>query len=162
MNKLLVPLDFSSSYQNILRYAISLASKSKAELTLFYVGGRRFLKDKKTITITSQDDPKTVFSDFKENKLGTNIKDSIGSLFQKGLNFNFKSVNGGVSRRVLKECKSGDFDLVIIGTDSPGIFGNYRKTLATEILEEANVPTFVVPANTYNEDRPYHLCCRPF
>jgi nucleotide-binding universal stress UspA family protein len=153
MKKLLVPLDLNDAYENILTYAASLAKKSQAELTLFYGGSRRLLQKGSSYLYTSTEDPQHLKIQLKENELAHQVMEMVEDLRQQGLTFRLKIVSSHSPRYIIRETQKDSYDLLIVSNEEgSGLRSYLRGNRATYLLEDVNIPVFMVPVATeYNE-----------
>ncbi len=147
MKKLLVPINFNADYQNVLNYALSIAQKSRAEITLFYVSGRRFLKGHQTLAFQPGNDLNNFQEALPSNALGQAIQRAVDLFMEENVNFTLQVTHGNFIKRVTDMCASTTYDLILLGTDQPsGMRGFLRNNPANELLKVVNTPVFVVPA----------------
>ena len=153
MKKLLVPLDFSSSNLNVFSYAISLARRSNAELTIFPTGSKRLLKEGKDVLFQHTENLSTLKQALKENEVCEAIVNLVEKLQNDQIQFRVKIQNGSLLRRIINEAKSDDYDLLIVGAEEPSrLFSYLRGNLFTALLKDVSVPIFIVPVHReYNE-----------
>lgn len=153
MKKLLVPLDFSSSNQNVFSYASSLARRSQAELTIFPTGSKRLLKHDSQFLFQSTDDMEKLEGALKNNEVCQAIIDVAKELKAKKVNFRVKIDSGSLLRRIVREAESDQYDLLIVGANEPSRLRSYlRGNLFSALLKDVNVPIFIVPTQKeFNE-----------
>lgn len=146
MKKLLVPLDFSGSNQNVFSYASSLARRSQAELTIFPTGAKRLLKHASHFLFQSSDSIENLKDALKENDVCNAIIEVAQELQAKKVNFRVKIDSGSLLRRIIREAESDQYDLLIVGANEPSRLRSYlRGNLFTALLKDVSVPIFIVP-----------------
>lgn len=153
MKKLLVPLDFSSSNQNVFSYASSLARRSQAELTIFPTGSKRLLKNTSEFLFSSTDSIEKLEGALKDNDVCKAIIDVARQLQAKKVNFRVKIDSGSLLRRIVREAASESYDLLVVGANEPSRLRSYlRGNLFTALLKDVSVPIFIVPTKKeFNE-----------
>ncbi len=153
MKKLLVPLDFSSSNQNVFSYASSLARRSQAELTIFPTGSKRLLKQGSQFLFVHTNPIEQLIGALKETEACKAIIDVAQQLQAKKINFRVKIDGGSLLRRIVKEAESNAYDLLIVGANEPSRIRTYlRGNLFSALLNDVNVPIFIVPTQKeFNE-----------
>lgn len=153
MKKLLVPLDFSGSNQNVFSYASTLARRSEAELTIFPTSAKRLLKNASHFLFQSTDAIERLKEALKDNDTCKSIIELAQELQAKKVNFRVKIDNGSLLRRIIREAESDQYDLLIVGANEPSRIRTYlRGNLFTALLKDVNVPIFIVPTQKeFNE-----------
>ncbi len=108
MEKILVPVDFSTDSINAIEFAISIANKAKAKLRLIHVGN-----DKKFDTpIYFKDLVKG--NEFSAEKGFKIIENKYKDIIQ--VPFDFKIRYGKVYKEISNQAKYDDTDLIVMGT----------------------------------------------
>ncbi len=147
MNRILVPVNLRSDFDNVLKYASSVGQRSGAELTLFYYGGRRLLKGRGHFLYHSDQAPE----EFLQRVKGQGHKETLGkileSLAEQNIRFRIKTVRGRSASEIIQEAQGQSYDLVIMGTHTSSSWGQYlRGSLANRVIGQIPAPVFVVPA----------------
>lgn len=153
MNRILVPVNLRSDYDNVLKYAASVGKRSGAEITLFYFGGRRLLKRSGQYLYQSHEEAAPLLRRIRGQRHRDNVAQVIEDWKTSGLSFSLKVVRGGSVSEVVEETKQTTYDLVIMGTHSrSGLAQYFRGSVASRVVGQAQAPVFVVPAlSKYNE-----------
>lgn len=153
MKKLLVPLDFSSSNQNVFAYAASLARRSDAQLTIFPTGSKRLLKQGNQFLFEAADPIEKLQDALKDNAVSASIVEVAKQLQTKNIPFRIKLESGSLLRRIVREAEKESYDLLIVGADEPSRLRSYlRGNIFTALLNDVSVPIFIVPTEReFNE-----------
>lgn len=153
MKKILVPIDLSSDYENMVRYASSVASRSEAIITIFYAGGRRVLKNQNQLLFPSMISADQLLNELKSDQIRETVKGIWQTLSNRGIEFEFKFAVSSSVYEIIRETNRGEYELVIMGTHiTSGLRGYWRNALAAKVIAEVNTPVFVVPSKgSYNE-----------
>ena len=148
MKKLLVPINFDADYKNVLKYARFIAQKSRAELTLFYVSGRRFLKGHQTLAFEPGNDLDAFQQALPANALGKAIQHTVQMFIQEEITFRLHVSHGNFIKRITEASATETYDLILLGTDQPsGLRGLLRNNPASQLLKVSSTPVFVVPVS---------------
>ncbi|MDP5170131.1 MAG: universal stress protein [Bacteroidia bacterium] len=153
MNRILVPVNLRSDFDNILKYATSVGKRSGAELTLFYYGGRRLVKGNGHFQFEKDQAPEDFLHRVKGQRNRQNLEEIITNLLQEEINFRIKIVRGRSVSEITRESTQEAYDLVIMGTHTSSSWGDYlRGTLANRVIGSITTPVFIVPALTRFND----------
>ncbi|RMG68670.1 MAG: universal stress protein [Bacteroidetes bacterium] len=153
MNPILVPVNFRADYENLLKYAESVAVRSGAPLVLFYAGGKRFLKGAGTYTYDAQ----APLSELLDRLRGPRYREQFAALCQhlkeKGVAFTIKFAARRSLQEILRESEREPYELMIMGTHrATGLRGYFHRSLASRLVGRVRVPLFVVPSmSRFNE-----------
>ena len=136
IERILVPIDFSSDSINAMEFAIEIAKKTKARLRLIYV------KSKKNFDVPF------FFQDIEVEKV------SIESFFEIierkyfsdiDFNYDYKIREGKVFREVVNQAKYDDTELIIMGTHGLSGFEMYWiGSNAFKIVTNATCPVITI------------------
>lgn len=153
MNRILVPVNLRSDYQNVLNYAASVGRRSGAEITLFYYGGRRLFKGNGQLEFTSAQPANDLLSLVKGQRHKQSLGTVLNDLNDQGISYRIKTVRRRSYAEIIRETNQTSYDLLIMGTDTSSVWGQYVGTsLANRVIGSVAVPTFVVPsASRFNE-----------
>ena len=111
INKILIPTDFSDVANNALKYALELASKSKASVTLLHI---------RQIPLSDPSFPAETFQMYL-NEIETFEKEQSEKLTEtllkpSGIPFEFCSATGFVGDEVVRITHEKNIDLIVMGT----------------------------------------------
>lgn len=149
MNRILVPVNLCSDFDNILKYATSVGRRSGAEITLFYYGGRRLFKGNGQLEYSSDQPANDLLQRVKGKRLTSSLSSIISGLSAEGINFRVKSVKRRSYSEIIRECDHSEYDMVIMGTDRSTRWGQMLGSpLANRVIGAVNAPTFVVPSKS--------------
>ena len=153
MNRILVPVNLRSDFDNVLKYASSVGIRSGAEITLFYYGGRRLLKGSGEMLLDNTTDSEGFLKKVKGQRHRDNLSQVLGGLDAQGITYRIKTVKRNSYGEIIRECDQETYDMVIMGTHFTSGWGRYvGSTLANRIIGAVQVPVFVVPATrSFNE-----------
>lgn len=136
-HKILVPIDGSPHSYRGLQYAIDIAEKYGAEITLVHV-----LEPPSAVFAAEVPIPQSYFTKMKKftRDLFARRKKELES---KGLKVETLLVRGNTARQILKASKG--FDLIVMGSKG---YGTFRRlvlgSVATEVLNHSSVPVLIV------------------
>lgn len=149
MNRILVPVNLRSDFDNILKYATSVGSRSGAEITLFYYGGRRLFKGNGQLEYSSDQPANDLLQRVKGKRHKTSLGSIIEGLNTEGIRFRIKAVKRRSYNEIIRECDHLEYDLVIMGTDTSSRFSQMLGgSLANRVMGSINAPIFVVPSTS--------------
>lgn len=149
MNRILVPVNLRSDFDNILKYASSVGRKSGAEITLFYYGGRRLFKGNGQLEYSSIQPANDLLQRVKGKRHKATLGTIVQGLAADGIAFRIKSVRRRSYHEIIRECNQSSYDMVIMGTDTSTRWGQMLgNPLANRIIGAINAPTFVVPSTS--------------
>lgn len=149
MNRILVPVNLRSDFDNILKYATSVGRRSGAEITLFYYGGRRLFKGNGQLEYSSDQPENDLLQRVKGKRHKTSLGSIINGLTTEGINFRIKAVKRRSYSEIIRECDQLAYDMVIMGTDTSTRLGQMLGgSLANRVMGAINAPTFVVPSTS--------------
>ena len=160
VRKILVPIDFSSNSEKACQYALELAKKFKAEITLFHVFyDPAIISEPFGTTYTSQVKMDKYTKEIESNAK-TKMEDFSRKLKQQLYNENIYNI------RILHLIKGGIVDDTIIdysNTYKPGVIilgtrGQGEQTndiigsVASKVLEKVKVPVLAIPGDSVYKD----------
>lgn len=153
MKNILVAINLRSDFENILRYAESVAARSNAHITLFYAGGRRLLKGTGEFQYNYLEEPSSFFYKISHAETRGKVEKICKRLSDLGTPFDFKLVSSYSINEVVRETEEASYDLVLMGTHSgSGLRGYWDEALASKVIGEVKVPVFLVPAHSHFND----------
>lgn len=146
ISHILIPTDFSSISDKALPFALELARRNKASITMMH-------------TIEEPYDFAPMLEDIKK-QIGRKIKslfdEKLEEIAQRSeygdLDIETSIQNGRVSMAILEEAKLSKADLIVMGTTgATGLQKVLFGSNASEIILQSKVPVLVVPKNSiYN------------
>ena len=146
---ILCPIDFSESSENTLRYACSLAAKSKGRLLIVHVfdASPMLLVDSSSNGVS----PDSVDKREKEDRERLNrvVPTSADLVFER------RFLKGNAENEILALAKREKVDLIVMG--SHGRTGLYRMligSVAEGVLRRADCPVLIVKQSMRGEDLP--------
>jgi nucleotide-binding universal stress UspA family protein len=155
MKRILVPINLRSDYQNLLKYAESVALRSQAHITFLYVGGRSLRQGERVLSY--ENTPESLEELFmrtrSRKRLYQALSDIAATMEVAQAAFVFKFAAGSSFKAIVREAAESPYDLIIMGTHAaPGIRGYMRSAVATKVLASVSSPVFIVPARSrFNE-----------
>lgn len=142
MRKLLVPTDFSECAENALDYALFLAKKMNAEITLlsaYHIPA----SGSATIVVNIQEDMRKETEEeldallLKKNKEYPKVKISRETDFNVPVN------------SILRYTQKNEYDMVVIGTTgASGIKDMFLGSTTSNIVDKVKIPILAVPQNS--------------
>jgi len=145
INKILIPTDFSDVANNALKYALELASKSKASVTLLHI---------RQIPLSDPSFPAETFQMYL-NEIETFEKEQSEKLTEtllkpSGIPFEFCSATGFVGDEVVRITHEKNIDLIVMGTTgASGIAELLVGSNAASVIGKADIPVLVVPPGKF-------------
>ena len=137
MLRILVPVDFSDTSKNALRYAIALFEGSKLEITVLHVFGA-----KSTALMMKSIDSYLI----KEAK--SQMSALINEMEKESPEVYFKSKlakNYAISR-IAEMANSGNYDFIVMGTKGvSGLKEVFMGSVAGGVVSKSDIPVIVVP-----------------
>lgn len=148
MKKILVSIDFSTNSRKTIRFAIQLASQTKAEVIFFHL-----VSIISPITDVTWD--YTYYAQFQDeevqrskNQLVKLIKSIYNDQLPAGVKYSCvcKSANDIGDQIVSYAIKNG-VDFICVGARGTGIVAKLFGTVATHLITNSPIPVFVIPKN---------------
>lgn len=146
ISHILLPTDFSEISDKALPFALELAKRNKASITMMH-------------TIEEPYDFAPMLEDIRKQvnrKVKTLFKDKLEEIAKRSeyseLDIDTSIQNGRVSLAILEEAKLSKADLIVMGTTgATGLQKVLFGSNASEIILQSKVPVLVVPKNSgYN------------
>ena len=149
MKKILVPIDLRSDYANVIDYATAVAKRSEARIVVYYAGGRRFLQKTGDYTYTCEQENQPFLDSIRNQQLQEQVKSLFAYFKGHGVAFDFHVAAKSSVNQLIRQSKEGEYDLMIISTDSTtGIRGYVQSTFSSRLIGAVNVPVLMVPASS--------------
>jgi nucleotide-binding universal stress UspA family protein len=135
-HKILVPIDGSPNSYRGLQYAIDIAKKYDAEVTLIHV------IEPPSVVFPEVPIPQSYFTRMDEFTKGLFARRKQ-ELESKGLKVKTLLVRGNATQQILKASKG--FDLIVMGSKGYGTFRTFwLGSVASGVLNHSSVPVLVV------------------
>lgn len=151
MNRILVPVNLRSDFENLLKYAASVGQRSGAEITLFYYGGRRLFRG--SSSFVHEGPSQDLLSRVKGSRFKQPLEQLLRTWDDLGLHYRLKVVRGRSVSEITRESRNESYDLVIMGSHHTQHWSQYlRGTLAQRVIGTIQAPVFVVPAESHFND----------
>ena len=146
---ILCPIDFSESSENTLRYACSIAAKSKARLLIVHVfdASPMLLVESTSNGVTPEPVDKRERED--RERLNRIVPTSANLVFER------RFLTGNAENEILALAKREKADLIVMG--SHGRTGLYRMlmgSIAEGVLRGADCPVLILKQSMPGEDSP--------
>lgn len=137
MNRILVPVDFSDTSKNALRYATQLFNQSTLEITVLNIYGAHStaLMMKSIDSILIKDAEKQ-------------LKDLIDDIRKDAPEVSFKTLlaKSYAVSTIAAAGNSGDYDFIVMGTKGvSGLKEVFMGSVAGGVVAKTNIPVIVVP-----------------
>jgi len=139
MRNILIPTDLTPCTRNTIKYAISLASRSKSKLYFYHAS----LDGAKGDSIQAEKMISTFFKD-----LNLTMDESLTIITIEDIPFS----NNGIQNIIDKN----DIDLVIMGSSPKGLGLTFFESHVSELIDEISCPVLSVPHN-YNDFHVYRI-----
>lgn len=141
MHKILVPVDFSSTSKNALRYGINLFKDKPLEVTILHIYGTQ----SRALMMKSID-----------SVLIRNAKEEMDNLIKEiesetpGVTFKTKLHKNYAISTIAELGNSGDYDFIVMGTKgATGLKEVFMGSVAGGVISKTSAPVIVVPLD-YN------------
>lgn len=126
MTKILVPIDGSEHSFRTLGYVESLAGKAKAQITLVYVQESGIFRLRPAVT----------------KEIGNRILEAAATRF-KELKPEQKLESGDPAKTILKVAKTGDFDIIVMGSRGHGGTEMMLGSVSDHVVQYADRPVLI-------------------
>jgi nucleotide-binding universal stress UspA family protein len=140
MQSILVAVDFSQPSKNAALYAANLAEYFSAKLVLFNAFSMPSPLPESGVILSEEDFEETSIISLQE------VKDLILKK-HSNINISIKSTLGDAEVSILEECKTGSYDMVVLGI--AGKSGKAREYLlgstASAVAKQSKIFTIIVP-----------------
>lgn len=140
--RILVPVDGSDNSEKALDYAIDLAKKDKAGLTVITVVEPRHS--------TSHTLPPEIFEPYPEEVKAVYegiLRRSLERVKEKApeLDADTKLAFGSAGNSIIEACREGGYDLIVMGSRGiGGIKGFILGSVSKSVVNEAPVPVLII------------------
>jgi nucleotide-binding universal stress UspA family protein len=137
INKVLVPTDFSDSARYALDYAVSLAEKLHAEITLLHV------VEEMTVGYTSDLFPVPMAEVFQEisSYARKALAGLVAAVGDRGVPVRESLSRGKAAHEIVREAREGAFDMIVMGTHGRGALDHALFGSTTErVVRKAPCP----------------------
>lgn len=148
INKILVPTDFSEVANNALNYALLLAKKINAEVSILYI---------KNIPLVDNSYPNVIYETYisEIDEYTTKNFDKLKSklLNESGVKYTIQSSFGFINDEIQEYVANNEIDLIILGTTgTSGLEEILIGSNAASVVAKSIVPVLVIPPGAqFNE-----------
>lgn len=148
INKILVPTDFSEVANNALSYALLLAKKINAEVSILYI---------KNIPLVDNSYPNAIYETYisEIDEYTTKNFDKLKSkiLNESGVKYTIQSSFGFINDEIQEYVANNEIDLIILGTTgTSGLEEILIGSNAASVVAKSIVPVLVIPPGAqFNE-----------
>lgn len=148
INKILVPTDFSEVANNALNYALLLAKKINAEVSILYI---------KNIPLVDNSYPNAIYETYisEIDEYTTKNFDKLKSklLTESGVKYTIQSSFGFINDEIQEYVANNEIDLIILGTTgTSGLEEILIGSNAASVVAKSIVPVLVIPPGAqFNE-----------
>jgi nucleotide-binding universal stress UspA family protein len=140
IKKILLPIDFSEATLKILRYAIYLAEKNNAKISIVFVSEFPF-----TYSGHAPEDQPDENMQYAERRMDSFLEENLSHL---SVPYEGTILSGHVAEEIISYAKSEEVDLLIIGTHGyRGLEKMLFGSVAEKVIKLAPCPVLTV--NTY-------------
>lgn len=141
--KIIVPIDFSESAKNALRYASTLAAATESTIKLIHV------VDPLVYNTIIND---IIFEEVAEKKVSARLEfENILPIYKSqypNVRYDFEIEEGDISKEIVKSSDSNDASLIIMGThEAKGFKKLFFGTSASSVIEKSKRPVMSIPEN---------------
>lgn len=147
--KILFPTDFSNAAENAYVYALKMAERLEASITVFHAYEVLHFPDWVEGTMNMADlNQKIMLGEFEEFREQIELLKRIAQehhLADTKVDYSL-TASDHVVDSILEEVKKSEADLIVMGTaGASGLKELFFGSVATKVLEAVNCPVFVVP-----------------
>lgn len=145
MRTILAPTDFSGTANRAVEYAVALAAKTNADITLFHCFHVPVIAgDAPVVTIPFDELEKGSINalNAKKNKLGKKYP---------GVRINTVSKVGFATEEIVEYVQNNPTDLIVMGISGSGKLDQLLGSTATAVSKKSEVPVLIVPPETGTE-----------
>jgi nucleotide-binding universal stress UspA family protein len=141
MNKILVPTDFSENANTALKYAVTLAQESHAEIVLLNVYDIIFPADGTPLMPYAHE--------LMAEESKTMLKNVAEKLIPAEVKCNLISKLGNPVNQIYKTAEDLSIDLIVIGIRGSNKLSQLIiGSTSTSVIRNTNKPVFIIPENT--------------
>ena len=147
--KIIFPTDFSNAAENGYIYALRLADKLNAQITVIHIYQKLEMHTWIEESVNMKEiNEKIALGEFERFKSEINLLKRIASehhLDHIDINYSLKE-SSNVVEAVLSEARKENFDLIVIGTKgASGLREIFFGSVASKVMEKSPCPVFVIP-----------------
>lgn len=148
MNKILVPVDFSANSRKTIRFAIQLASQSKAEIIFFHLASVLAPTSDAIWDYAYYAQFQDVEMQRSKNQLLKLIKEVYNDKLPSGVKFScICQLGNDISDQIISYAKKHKVDFICVGARGTGVTAKLFGTVASHIITNSPIPVFVIPKN---------------
>jgi nucleotide-binding universal stress UspA family protein len=144
MKNLLVPTDFSENAACALDYAVDIANRFGAHITVLHA---YHLASSETVMVSVE----SIMKEDAEAEMAA-LLDRISSKLLPGAKVTGKIVRGDAITCIARNSAALDIDLIVMGTQgATGLKEIFSGSIANGVITHANIPVLAIPAGfTFN------------
>lgn len=148
MKKILVSVDYSTNARKAIRFAIQLASQTKAEVTFYHVANR-------IVPTSDATWDYTYYAQFQEeqeqqgqNYLVKLIKSVYTLKLPQGVKYTCVCQSGNnIADQIISYAQKNHIDFICAGARGTGIMAKLFGNVATHLITDSPIPVFIIPKN---------------
>ena len=147
-SKILVPTDFSKSSENALRYAVLMADKIDAEITLLNVIYPDVAVIDLPVTVDIAINEKIKLAEPKMTQQANQVMTQVGRQIQNIPVIESEIEIGVPDSIIAKYASNNEVDFIFVGTrDQHGTLDKVFGSVASNVMKNSNCPVLVIPEN---------------
>lgn len=143
MKKLLVPTDFSKTAENALNFAVLLAQRTNAKITLIHVF---------QLPVVITEIPFEILQEERMDKK-KEVEEKLViecSKWADQTKIEYRAIEGTPIDSILEFSKDNSFDYIILGTNGAGKHtAGFFGSTTSHVVEKANCPVIAIPESNY-------------
>ncbi|RKS03604.1 universal stress protein [Flavobacterium sp. 102] len=148
MNKILVAVDFSANSRKTIRFAIQMASQSKAEIIFFHLVGLLAPTSDATWDYTYYIQFQEEELQRSKNHLVKLIKEVYNSKLPSGVKYTCVCQSGNdIADQIISYAQKHKIDFICTGARGTGVMAKLFGTVAQHLITDSPIPVFVIPKN---------------
>ena len=143
IKKILCPTDFSTNSEHALKYALTLATLSQAELRLFHVVEPITYPQSTELFEPVLDEVELMMK--MEAAFQTQLEDQVSALKDEYPKITGKLVTGNTFLEIIQAARDDDVDMIVMGTHGrTGLAHVLIGSVAEKVVREAPCPVLTV------------------
>lgn len=144
--KIIVPVDYSDHSETVVRYALDLASRLSAEVTVVHVWETQ-PKVPPHVKVTTPDGRSATIAELIQEEAEAAMQQFLKGLsVPGGASLPHRILSGAAADAIVKEAEQGGFDLIILGTlGRTGLGRLMIGSVAERVLRTSPVPVLAIP-----------------
>ncbi|MGB3209253.1 MAG: universal stress protein [Desulforhopalus sp.] len=154
IKKILYATDLSESAAHAFRYAMFLAEKFDAQVTVLHVMGELSQEEKVVFAAYFDKDVQMDIAANKESDAISRMKERLTAFCEKEFSgqleaysnmITFKVCKGYPEEQILKKSDEYQVDIIVMGAHEKGFTHTFLGSVAKRVLRRSRKPVFIIP-----------------